>query len=536
MSLIRIIPIIIFIFTWNNGFSQFQGGNGDGYSLNSSGKILMNTQTGYCTGGSGDGNSSGGTGLITLNSQTIYCTGVQGDGYDMTGSGSLTLNSQNVYCAGGNADGYAQNGNSAGILFNPAIFCAGGNGDGYHQNGSGILQINTQTNYCTGGNGDGHSQNGPALATLNTQNFYCTGGNADGHSNSLYSGILFTPAVFCTGGNGDGHSTKLYAGQLLNQSFYCTGGNADGYQHGPAPVTSFGTGIWKGTVSADWTIAGNWINGTVPDATMNVVIPGGCPNYPALSDALVVNSSGGIYHAQRLDILDGASVTNTGTLSIFGSMNVSGMYVANNANSASQNIQSGGNLTINGTGNVRIGNQSTGSGFCDLVVNSGGTLNVSGGFLDIDDQLNIQSGGTFNMTSGMVFAHRYGLGSLYSSSNPGSFYVASGSSGSISGGIIKVAGKTTLSSYTAVSINSSGFDFSGASSLVFTDGVNITGDNVEYRTVSGALLQNLEVDRPDRIVTIGSNAAINGNITIGPASTLKITGGKIVTIHGIIHL
>ena len=114
--------------------------------------------------------------------------------------------------------------------------------------------------------------------------------------------------------------------------------------------------------------------------------------------------------------------------------------------------------------------------------------------------------------------------------------MASGASGSISGGFIKVAGKATVSSYTAVSINSSAFDFTGTSSLVFTDGVNITADDVECRTAAGAYLHNLLVDRPGRIVTIGSDAIFSGNVTVNPAFTLMVKPGMNVTVNGTLNL
>jgi hypothetical protein len=486
-------------------------------------------------GGIGDGVAGLQSAPITLNQQVLYCSGGNADGSYSLSSGNIYMSDQSVYCNGGNADG-AGSGSFTGIMFNSAPYCSGGNADGASAATTAVLLLNDQSLYCSGGNADGSSASATAVLLLNNQSLYCSGGNGDGAVDAAFTGSMFDAVIYCSGGSADGSSSTGVAALLSNQSLYCSGGNADG--SGLSAMTSFtlGSGIWKGTLSSDWSTAGNWTNSTVPDATINVVIPAGCPNYPALAGTMVINSASGTYRAQRLDILDGASLANTGTLSLYGPLNVSGMYIANNTTSASQNIRSGGMLTIEATGSVKIGNQSSGSGFCDLIVNSGGTLTVSGGLLDVDDQLDILSGGAFNMTSGTVFAHRYGLGSSYNVSYPGSFYVASGASGSISGGFIKVAGKATVSSDTAVSINSAAFDFTGTSSLVFTDGVNITDDNVECRAVTSATFRNLLVDRPGRIITIGSDAIFSGDVTINPACTLMVKPGMNVTVNGNLNI
>jgi hypothetical protein len=522
---------ILLLFSMNPGFSQYQGGNGDGYFVLSSGFTTMNPQPGYCSGGSGDGFHETLSSVITPNSQLVYCNGGSGDGSESETSIVMSANSQSLYCSGGNADGYASL-SMTGFPFPPVLFCNGGNGDGCDHIISGVIELNTQTSYCSGGNGDGYHQITSTVLSLNPQNVYCTGGSADGNAALVYAGFIATPSQFCSGGIADGYVSSVFAGQLLNQSFYCSGGTGDGFHSLVSAVSALGTGLWRGTISSDWAVAGNWTNSIVPDQTVNVIIPGGCPHYPSLTNSLSINNATGTYKAKSILISDGASLVSSGSLSAYGLISVAGSMVVYNNGSETQLLNSGGTLQIEPSGIVTLGNQTSGTGYCDLVVNSGGTLDVEGGFLDVDDQINIMSGGSFNMTGGNVFAHRFGSGSAFSSLYPGSFYVASGASGNISGGVIKVAGKATSGSYVSVGINSAAFDFTNNATLEFTDGVNPNSDDVELRTVTGGNFQNLLIDRPLRTVTIGSNATVNGDITIHPDCTLKVKPGMNVIVEG----
>jgi hypothetical protein len=500
--LITLCFAVIFL----TGSAQFYGGNGDGFSLLEINDITLNSQSGYCKGGNFDGFSDQMVTSVSNNTPSIYCSGGNADGFSYSASATSSMNTQSVYCSGGNADGF----NSAafsGTQFAPAIFCSGGNADGF-----------------SGAHADGITQN--------TQSIYCSGGSGDGFDQDSFSGPFTSASIVCSGGDADGFAGSFIHATLNSQPDYCSGGNADGFSTGLLSGFSSGSGVWTGLLSSVWTNAGNWKNSVVPDATLSVTIPAGCPNYPALTGALYINNAGGTYNAKRLDITDGAMITNTGNLYVYGVLNISGSYVANNSGSNTQRIYSGGEIIINPTGIARFGNQSSGTALCDLLVNTGGNLEVLGGLVDVDDQLNIMSGGNLTMTGGALFVHKFGSGSAYSSSYPGSFYLASGATGSISGGTVKVAGKASVTSYTSVNLNSSSFSFAGNSTLLFTDGVTINTDNVDLKTVSGCALQDLTIDRPERIVSIISNAVINGNVVIEPASELKINPASSVTING----
>ena len=213
-------------------------------------------------------------------------------------------------------------------------------------------------------------------------------------------------------------------------------------------------------------------------------------------------------------------------------MTVQGTYLATSSSSNSNQIYSGGSLNIISPGLVRLGNQSSGFGYTDLVVNSNGILNVLGGSLEIDDQLNIKAGGTFNMTSGYVFAHKYGDGSLFNSSYPGSLNVAAGASGSVTGGVVRVCGKTNGTTYSAISLNDPDFDFSGTSTLLITNGISSTRSDVSVYTVNGADLQNLSINKPGYNVKLSSDMVINGQIIVADEASVEVLSGYTVTING----
>ena len=448
------------------------------------------------------------TGFLSKPAMTQFNGGIC-DGHALVTSGVIYANTQNIYCTGGSSDGHSMIASS-------------------------VIYPNTQNVYCTGGNNDGHALVTSAILSANSQSLYCTGGNSDGHS-LITSSLLFPNSqnIYCTGGNSDGHS--LVASSLLfpnSQSIYCTGGNNDGHSQSISSVIAIGTGLWTGNTSTDWTVAGNWSNATVPTYLMDVSIPAGRSNYPVLSGTLYVGVNSGTYQCKNLAIQENARITTSAGFNLYGTMTVSGSYTANNNTDNSQLIYSGGNLVITPTGWVNLGNQSSGSGLCDLVINSSGQLNVAGGVLYIDDQLNLSGGGTFNMTSGSVFINKYGIGSVYSASYPGSFRVESGALGSIYGGLIKVNGKATSGSYSAVNLLSASFDFTSTGTLEITDGTYGSWDETEIRTVTGADFGNLIVNKPYRIVTIGTDALFTGSIDIKPAATLNINPGSTITVNG----
>jgi opacity protein-like surface antigen len=207
-------------------------------------------------------------------------------------------------------------------------------------------------------------------------------------------------------------------------------------------------------------------------------------------------------------------------------MVVAGDYTATNNTNFAQTIFSGGSLQILDDGIVRFGNQSTGTGNSDLTVLPGGTLEINGGVLEIDDQLNI--GGGVYMTGGYVFAHKYGAGSSITSVS-GPFVVSAGASGNISGGIIRVCGKDG-GSWPGIALNDPDFDFSGSSTLLITNGVSTARSDVTIKTVIGTELQNLLISKPGYIVNLASDIVINGQAAVMEESSLRVMDGNSVQV------
>jgi hypothetical protein len=207
------------------------------------------------------------------------------------------------------------------------------------------------------------------FTVLFDQSAYCSGGNGECYAQAGMTPVcLFDQSLYCSGGGADGYSSDQFNGAMFSHASYCSGGDGNGYKSIAMPADTLGNVIWKGIINASWTNASNWTNNVVPDINTDVTIPPFVPFYPALTNILAVNYSTGTYKCKSLF--------------------------------------SGGTLSLLPMGTIKLGNQSSGPAYCDLKINNGGTLNISGGTLEIDDQLNLMSGGTFNMTGGCLFVHR----------------------------------------------------------------------------------------------------------------------------------
>ncbi|GAB4289292.1 MAG: hypothetical protein Kow0068_14880 [Marinilabiliales bacterium] len=129
------------------------------------------------------------------------------------------------------------------------------------------------------------------------------------------------------------------------------------------------TGVWAGTVSSDWNNCENWGGGRIPTSSMDVIIPGGCPNYPVLSSNLIINSTTGICNSIHIQNGGSLTVTNNKNLTI---------------NNTVLRIDNGGTLFVDG----------------DIIITSGGDLNQTGGTITLNgDFINYSS---FTSTGGNV--------------------------------------------------------------------------------------------------------------------------------------
>jgi len=496
--------IFCLVFFWSSlSIGQFLGGIGDGFNLNTTGSTSINYQFYYCDGGIEDGYDQ-----TYFNGNifglSFYCLGGNGDGYDFRICDNQMINSQDIYCSGGNGDGYDLN--------------------TMHEQG-----INDQGTYCSGGIRDGYDWdyfNGNVLG----EPLYCLGGIGDGYELEHMSGNVLGDPIYCLGGIADGYDQDIFSGSVLKLSEYCFGGIGDGYDYLSSSELNLGYGIWKGTEGVSWKNPSNWVHDSVPGLIHHVTIPGSCLYYPLLFNDLSINDSSGQVECKNLDIQPGASLYTMAGINVAGNLNIEGNFINTLSLSNSQVIDSGGVVTIGNEASVRLGNASSGLGHTDLVVNNGGKLIMHGGYLEVDDQLIVESGAELRMDDGMMFINKRGLGSQYSFTNPGSFFMRSGATGNISGGTIKVCGRNPDGIFHAVNIREPSVIFTGTSTIEILNGDYPVHFNSGIFTASGAILNNLTINKTGKRVFAKSDLDVRGDLTITPGSDFVINDGFRVSI------
>ncbi|UCG16928.1 MAG: hypothetical protein JSV19_02615 [Phycisphaerales bacterium] len=204
-------------------------------------------------------------------------------------------------------------------------------------------------------------------------------------------------------------------------------------------------GLWTGVTSTDWNTGSNWADGNVPDATVDVVIPSGCPNYPHLTNTLDVGGTGGSYNCASLEV--------RGYLYI--DYNLSGV------------VDVYSTLWVNG-GSLYVG-RATLDYYSDIDVESGGTLDVDSGSVYICDELDLASGGTVDISAGYVYVGTYTgtVGVADGGSSADKVEFPAGSTFTMSGGALWIQ-KCYSSSYRALDIDPAA-------------AVNVTGGEIRFR-------------------------------------------------------
>jgi len=111
-----------------------------------------------------------------------------------------------------------------------------------------------------------------------------------------------------------------------------------------------GPGIWSGVTSADWNVASNWLDGTVPLISNNITIPPAAPNWPVFNGNLALGTNCG-----------NITMKGPSQLTISGNLAIGSEKVITVNDSAIINV--GGNWTnagsfICGTGTVEFNGSS----------------------------------------------------------------------------------------------------------------------------------------------------------------------------------
>lgn len=141
--------------------------------------------------------------------------------------------------------------------------------------------------------------------------------------------------------------------------------------------------VWTGLVSTDWFNASNW-SASVPDQTIDVIIPGGTPFNPTLS--------GGTGKCKNLTVSGDLTLTATGVLNVYENFVNTGNFVDNGGITdfvglASHQINTVSDLTIM---NLR----SSSSAGLEIVAGNviiGSELRVNKGLFNTGDALTIRS-------------------------------------------------------------------------------------------------------------------------------------------------
>lgn len=215
-------------------------------------------------------------------------------------------------------------------------------------------------------------------------------------------------------------------------------------------VNTIANGVWLGSISNAWNVAGNWCGG-VPVSTSDVVINAGAPNNPQINTAAVVNS---------LNLGLGATLTFSGTnnsIEILGSITEAGTFTKTN-----------GKVIFGGAAD-----QTIPAGVYGKLVISGGALKTPSGNTTILDSLTFQNGKIVLGSNNLTISNAAVISGASSNA-----FIVTNATGKLTQSNIGVGGRSgsilfpvgsAVSSYSPVTINNTG-----------------TADNFSVRVMAGA--------------------------------------------------
>ena len=241
---------------------------------------------------------------------------------------------------------------------------------------------------------------------------------------------------------------------------------------------------WTGAVNSDWNNAGNWSAG-IPDNTDDIVISGGSNN-PTINTA-------------------GATCKNL-TISSGGSITISDASYSINVDTLK--IENGAQVTI-----------SSGDVYTNNVIHSG-TLNISGGTLDIDDNYTASGNITTNISGGTIKVE----GNWTATGNG---FTPTGGTVEFSGSAAQAISLASGNNFYDLKINNSNATdevYAQGSALVVSNHLNIT-DGIFYSAS----------DYHDVTIASGSTLQLTGDITVSGNWTNNGTfqsGNHTVTFDG----
>ncbi|MBN2174660.1 MAG: T9SS type A sorting domain-containing protein [Bacteroidales bacterium] len=212
---------------------------------------------------------------------------------------------------------------------------------------------------------------------------------------------------------------------------------------------------WTGTVSTDWNTGGNWDSGFVPDEDIDVIIPGGAPNYPEIIGVLYIGNNYGGAACKSLTIENGGEVN----VVAYGQLYAFGDVTVENGGSLNVNrLQFGinGALYING-GDVYVGIESAFPSFLDGFMSTG-TLTLYN-TISFDNTDWYANGGTviLGSSSGSAYLLVNGTIDLFD------MEIMSGTDVTCDAGTINAGGDLTIYPSGGFKLNAGTFNVSGNS-------------------------------------------------------------------------
>lgn len=167
-----------------------------------------------------------------------------------------------------------------------------------------------------------------------------------------------------------------------------------------SPEFVFGaTRTWTGATSSNFSTDSNWSGGVKPGASDTAVIP-------AVATAPIITTT---------EIVDVLNVQNGGilTVSTGGSLEIDnansaidagGLLVVSGGSVSWTRTQNGTSHTIAGTVQINTGSYSVTDAGNNIIVNSGGIIDLNGGTLAVGQTLDVQAGGYVDMDGGTLTA------------------------------------------------------------------------------------------------------------------------------------
>ena len=311
------------------------------------------------------------------------------------------------------------------------------------------------------------------------------------------------------------------------------------------PASGFAaTRTWDGSVSNDWTVAGNWDTG-VPGAGDTAVIPNATTD-PLITTTVTVNtvtiSSGGVLTVNGTLNTTNLNMTN-GTVSGTGPVNISGTY-----NHSSGTMDGTGTTTIgaSGTGNfdssylalnrpfVNNGDITMTGGSAYFYMNTGGSfVNGNGALVDIQhntyawyglqNTLTVTNTGTVRRSTSSGAATIYNI--VFTNTSPGTVQVQSGKLDFSTAGSSTNTGAFTISAGATLDLGGTATrtisgSITGSGFVIFSSGTTtLTGTySIANTTISGGTV-NFNQASTQTLPTL----TMTGSGTLAGTANISIT-------------